>query len=227
MIARLAFVTIFVLSAAVAQADQRFYFGVDIGDGALNLDYDGFNTVGIFSNLDEGREGASTTTRLVFGSEDAYVFGNLRISPEAEITYSRGINTFSNSFPGPPGPFAFFYRGEMESLSVGLMVWADLADNGVIELQGGIGAGTSLVDFQTTDFVVGADDIQSVNYGTIALRANFELSDRVDLSFGVRHTEYGSANFGLVSNVGNVPAGNIIVDRSSTEISLGLRYFFN
>ncbi|QDV46868.1 hypothetical protein Enr13x_67770 [Stieleria neptunia] len=130
-----------------------------------------------------------------------------------------------NSFPGPPGPYTFFYRGAFTERFAGLSnLWIDKPISENLEVYAGGGIGWSHFEFAASDGVVSSvkdDDDLAYQFG---IGLTCKLLSNVELDFGYRRLDLGNANTNLTTG-GGAAAGNLNVDLDSDQLMLTLRVF--
>lgn len=230
---------VFCTPALAQNTSKGFYLGAALNAGDSNLSTAGFNTLGGFFNSDcdpkvPGGGGTCGDGETAFGGsvfigKDAVLsYGNnTSIRVEAELSFSGDSDFITASFPGPPGPIAFFYRTEVSNLkTVFLNAYLDHAISPKFTVFANTGIGVSNFKLSTTDGVVGGNDSFTKFSYNVGLGAKYKVSKRVDIFGQIRHIYNGKANLALVSTVGAVPSGNYTARLASNEARLGLMVHF-
>lgn len=229
---------VFCTPALAQNTSKGFYLGAALNAGDSNLSTGGFNTVGAFFNSDcdpkvSGGGGTCGDGDSVFGGsvfigKDAVLsYGNKTSTRvEAELSYTGDSNFITASFPGPPGPIAFFYRTEVSNLkTVFLNAYLDHKVSPKLTVFASTGIGVSNFKISTTDLVVGGNDSSTEFSYNVGLGARYKISQRVDIFGQIRHVNNGRANVAL-TGVGGVPAGNYTAHLKTNEARLGLMVHF-
>ncbi|QDV87967.1 outer membrane protein [Stieleria magnilauensis] len=213
------------LSSASA---QRFDFtncylsGSFAGD-FLTMEGSGRNTNG---NFDASGIEHETNEGYGFAYGREYDRCGYQIRLESQYTFYDDSQFTLNSFPGPPGPYTFFYRGAFTERWSGLSnVWIDKPISDNFEVYAGGGLGWSHFEFAANDGVVSSvkeDDDLAYQFG---VGLTCKLLSNVELDFGYRRVDLGNANTNLTTITGGAPAGNLNVDLDSDQLLLTLRIF--
>ncbi|QEF96705.1 hypothetical protein Mal15_07330 [Stieleria maiorica] len=189
----------------------------------LTMEGSGRNTNG---NFDASGKEHETNEAYAFSYGREFDYCDYQIRLESEYMFLEDSQFTLNSFPGPPGPYTFFYRGAFTDRFAGLSnLWIDKPISENLEVYAGGGIGWSHFEFAANDGVVSSvkdDDDIAYQFG---IGLTCKLLSNVELDFGYRRLDLGNANTNLVTNVGGAPAGNLNVDLDSDQLMLTLRVF--
>jgi opacity protein-like surface antigen len=220
---------IMALSASTAMA-QVFgesdpwvpYVSGTIQGASIELDSGGGNLIGPHKNFGEDIDDTFALGGALGLSQD---HGNFRTRGEIEgMWYDDQEDLRTSSFPGPPGPAAFFYNTNVDSnWSVMANVWVDSYINDYVAWYLGGGAGGAGAHLETNDTVVNggsSDQDFAWQFGTGLI---FNVSDSTEIDFGYRFVDLGELETPIF--FGAVPGGKFKADRESHNLALTLRYY--
>ena len=125
----------------IGQSCHRLYLSGIIAGDHLSMEGAGFNTVGNFSNYGHDRE---TNESLGFALGLEKDLGNYQLRFESEARALWDSQFTLPSFPGPPGPSSFFYRGALtDRWMTSSNIWIDKPIGDYFEVYAGGGIGVS------------------------------------------------------------------------------------
>ncbi len=195
----------------------------------MDIEAGGFNSqAGGFYAFDSDRDDTLGLGGALGISKE---FGSFRVRSEIEgMWYEDQQGMVHGSFPGPPGPAAFFYRSNLdENWSVMGNLWIDLYCNDYLAWYLGGGTGVSSANLSTNDTQVSgraSDEAFAWQVGTGLL---MNISDNCELDLGYRYVDLGTIETDLYVNPGiggaGNPAGSLELDRESHNIALTLRLY--
>jgi opacity protein-like surface antigen len=222
---------VIVLSASTARA-QWFeesspwvpYISGTVQASSIDMDTGGLNTAGPHVNFSNDVDDTYALGGALGVSQD---HGRFRTRGEIEgMWYDDNEDLRTGSFPGPPGPAAFFYNTNVDSQwSVMANVWADLYINEYAAWYLGGGAGGAGGRLETNDTVVaGSSSDQDFAYqvGTGML---INVSDNAELDLGYRFVDLGELETNISQIAGGIPAGKFKADREAHNFAVTLRYY--
>lgn len=208
-------------SSASAQNCSRLYLAGSLGAEFLEMQGSGVNTAGGFSNYGRERE-TNEWFGFALGRESNLGDYQLRLETEARSLYDSHFTL--PSFPGPPGPSTFFYRGVMTDRWTAMTnLWIDRPISDNFEVYAGGGIGVSGFKFQQTDNVVSSEKRDEDLAFQFGFGLTCKLLSNVEVDFGYRRVDLGNANTSLFS--GTLPAGNLNADLDSDQLALTFRIF--
>jgi opacity protein-like surface antigen len=199
-----------------AESDS-YYIAIESGSSAGAFRSGGFNTVGGFPNSGKSQDNASPFVGIMIGKE----FGDWRLAFGGQDSTYDDIVT--DSFPGPPGPIAFFYSTTVDVRSYMFHLYRDFTNDSPFTPYVGVGLGWSQTHIQTTDLVVmGSGSQSNLTYGVEA-GVSIDFGKRVQGYFGYRYTDSGTTSIPLTSIVGGTSAGNYDLDIDAHALVVGIR----
>ena len=200
--------------------DADIYVGLEVGRSKTDHDAAGVNTLGFFQNWGQDQYRAKSSGIKIGADYTDWRFdlSYREYSKEDFVTLS---------FPGSPGPAAFFYRGDSKIKAGFLSAYFDFIKEGKLDVYLGVGVGAADVDVSVNDFVVRGSGSQTNFAWQAELGIDYHVIDSLTLSAGVRRVDLGSPEIDMVSVGGAVPSGDYEMDDlKSTEAYLGIRYSF-
>ncbi|MGI9352855.1 MAG: outer membrane protein [Rhizobiaceae bacterium] len=221
-------------------ANSSLYIGGAYSRAELDTSTGGFNTVGLFQNFDCGsgtlappvpgfpsscsNEEDVDGWSVFAGFEDViHVTDNVSVRIEGEYSSYDDAALTTGSFPGPPGPPAFFYRTTISDLEAGFAnAYLDFDINDRLTLFIGGGIGASSVEIATNDFVVSGSGSETNFAYNIGFGASVEVLPGIDVFGNFRYVNFGKTDINLVGGGGG-PAGNYTVDLDATEARVGVK----
>lgn len=215
-----------VASVSAENCKPYYLSGTFTGD-FLSMEASGRNTAGGFDAMDHEHE-TNAAYGFAIGREwrEGTLLDDYQLRYESQYLFIEDSQFDLGSFPGPPGPYSFLYRGALTNRWAAMSnIWIDKSISENIEVYGGGGLGVSMFEFNQTDGVVSStkdDDDIAYQFG---VGLNCRLLSNVELDFGYRHMSLGKANTNLTQSGGAVPAGKLNVDLDSDQISLTLRIY--
>lgn len=211
------------ITSASAQSSKRYYVSGSFAGDFLKMEASGFNTAGGFNASDVDHE-TNECYGFAFGREMNYCDYQIRL--ESQYMFFSDSQFTLDSFPGPPGPATFFYRGAFTDRWASMSnLWIDKAISDNFEVYAGGGIGWSMFDFAQTDSIVSSvkeDEDLAYQFG---VGLTCKLLSNVELDLGYRRLDLGNANTNLTQAGGTAPAGNLNVDLDSDQLLLSLRIF--
>lgn len=196
------------------------YLGFDLIGASSFVDFDGFNTAGLFSNKDEQREHTSGVS-LKYGLRDHFTLGGMAITPEADLAWYNEYTDSSASFPGLPNP-TLFYDTSIETGRLGVNLWTPFHVDENWRAEAGFGFGAMYRDVSTSDTFVQGQKDEYLPYGQLGFRFLRKLDDRSSLSLGTSYLFSESTNVPLTeATPSGAPAGVFEVETDHLEISIG------
>lgn len=215
------------LAAAPVQADDtgvsvfldpEVYVAAGLGFSSMNVDSGGLNTVG--PHLNSGSDDVSDM--IVSGAVGLANFasiGPVSFRIEGEMFHVKASSLRTDSFPGPPGPIAFFYNGTMEQSGGMVSVWADYQPMETLPLilsaGGGFGVARTWVNANDGVVRINGQDDSFLYMGGLQAAWNFDENWTLALTgryIGMQSVEYQMRTLG-----GGAPAGNYTLDPSGFQ----------
>ena len=231
-------------SNVAAQDASQLYVGGALTFSEVTVTPGGFNTVGFFSNAVGSQSQDANGISINLGLDNLYQFGNgIRLRGELEFNRSEldgcggsplctavgggsaNPNLITGSFPGPPGPFAFFYRAEVETYNGFANVFLDF-DLPVFDAPLGVfvggGVGFSVHDVTVSDAVVRGSNSDTEFAWHAGGGVKYAITDSVEIFAAGRYMDLGTSDTPLVSVVGAAPGGNYTLEHTVIEGRVGL-----
>ncbi|WP_372721361.1 outer membrane protein [Novipirellula sp.] len=209
-------------SAQLFNFDNCYVAGSFSGD-FLTVEGSGRNTNG---NFDASGKEHETNDAYAFAIGREFDYCDYQIRLESQYMFLNDSEFTLNSFPGPPGPYTFFYRGAFTDRFTSMSnLWIDKPISENVEIYAGGGIGWSHFEFAASDGVVvsGKDDVDVAHQFGVGLTC--KLLSNVEMDFGYRRMDLGTANTNLKTISGGAPSGNLNVDLDSDQLVLTLRVF--
>ncbi len=210
----------------------HFYLTGEVGGDFPHMQSSGTNTVGAFPNSGSDHDDDFFGGGALGVAVD---FGPVVMRAEAEGFSERNFRFTTNSFPGPPGPITFFYRGTFDAWTVMGNLWVDYPLSNVwpdipvvrnLVAFGGGGLGTARTQLDMTDGVVAASGRDTNFAWQAGLGLGYAITDWLTLEASYRHIDLGETDVDMTAVVGGAAAGNYDLDVDSDQVVGGLRVTF-
>lgn len=205
--------------AQIEYNGTSFYIQGNYSEGVTRLDSSGFNTQGPHVN-----SGADDDNLFSFGGAFGTVsdFDRFRLRLEVEGMAWEDGEYRTNSFPGPPGPFTFFYEADVDDAWSALgNMWIDVRVCDLLLLYGGGGLGAAGSHLAVDDTVVTGGEHETDFAYQFGGGIIVPMTDSVEMDLGYRYYDFGSQRIGL--DFGGVPAGHYKAERHSDQVMLSVR----
>jgi opacity protein-like surface antigen len=214
--------------------EDRFhlYLTGEIGGDFARMSSSGLNTAGAFRNT-----GADHDDDFFGGGAlgVAVDVGPVVVRVEAEGFSERDYRFRTNSFPGPPGPITFFYRGNFEAWTVMGNLWFDYPLNNLwpdlsvvrnLVISAGTGFGAARTQLSMTDGVVRADAKDTNFAWQLGAGLGYAITDWLTLEVSYRHIDLGETSVDMYAVLDGALAGNYDLKVNSEQVMGGLRLTF-
>ena len=199
--------------------DRYLYISAIAGVSFMNGQSGGFNTLGPHNNTGSDNDQLFLAGGAI-GVAIPLDFGTLRIEFEG-----RGRNNFrgvTDSFE-PPIP-TFFYDVEMsDGWSTMVNAWFDVPVRDKFAVYGGGGIGGAGYHLSVNDTISSGSGSVSEFAWQAGAGVIYRVNDRIELDFGYRYSDLGTADIGLNEIIGGADAGNYTLAVTTHDLLLQLR----
>ena len=207
--------------------DPEVYIAGSAGISIISADSGGLNTAGPHLNSNDDDLQNLIASGAVGLSNFASV-GPVSFRMEGEFFLVKETSIRTDSFPGPPGPITFFYRGSVEQLGFMASLWADYqpVESLPLVLSVGAGAGVTRTAINVNDTVVAAAGNDTTFTYMAGLQAAWNFDENWTLALTGRYIDMGKSEFGLRTIGGGAPSGNYTLDMSGFQAMATVRLRF-